>query len=419
MKWKSRYSVLAVIFIAYFLCYFDRIVMGVAIPFIAKDFSLTPLEMGVVMSAFSFSYALFQIPGGLLADKFGAKSVMVCGLLWWSIFTCFTGLVNSLKSMIAVRVLFGMGEGIFPPAAFKTIASWFPKKEVGRANSIMLSTNTLGPALGSIIVAYFIAAWGWRMAFYCLLVPGLIVAPFIWRTCKHPRESRSVSADEMAEIEEVEIKKISDVPETKIGFNQLIRIPIVWMCFFSLFFLNITLWGLGSWFPTYLLQARGFSVIKMGIAGSLPWFSATIGILVCGYLSDRFFKERRHWLIVFGAAFGAASTYLSSAAATGEIAVVYQIIGFFFLFIAMASIFTIPIAVLPAEIAGSAMGLVNTAGQIAGFLSPMTVGYILNITNSNYYYAFMLFVVTLIASSVVALAMGPTKRIVIPLNAQH
>lgn len=408
MVWKTRYNVLSIIFVAYLLCYMDRMVMSTAIPFIAKEFSLSPLEMGAVMSAFFFSYALSQIPGGILADKFGARAIVTGGLLWWSIFTAVTGLASSLKSMIVFRVLFGIGEGIFPPAAFKTVASWFPHREVGRANAIMLTTNCLGPALAPIFVAYLVVEWGWRMVFYSLLVPGVIVAALVWWYCKSPQASEHLSQEELAEIEGDRVTKTST--ERKMGFKQLIQIPLVWKCFFTLFFFNIALWGLMTWLPTYLMQVRGFGIMKMGVAASLPYLSGTIGILLSGYLSDRWFKNSRHLLIVFGASIAAIFIYLNAMAVSAEMAVLYQIIGFFFLWIAMASIFTIPIATLPSEVAGSAMGLVNTAGQAAGFLSPLLVGYILTVTNNDYHYAFIMFVVCLGLSSLAALTIGSTKN---------
>lgn len=409
MNWKIRYNVLSIIFIAYLLCYMDRMVMSTAIPFIAKEFSLSPLEMGAVMSAFFFSYALSQIPGGLLADKFGARAVVAGGLLWWSAFTAVTGLANSLKTMIIYRVLFGIGEGIFPPGAFKTVASWFPHREVGRANAIMLTTNCLGPALAPIFVAYLVTEWGWRMVFYSLFIPGLIVAALVWWYCKHPSNSGHISKEELQEIEGDRISS-AEKSGSAIGFRQLIRIPLVWKCFFTLFFFNIALWGLMTWLPTYLMQARGFTTMKMGIAASLPFLSGTLGILLSGYLSDRWFKNSRHLLVVFGASIGAVFIYLNAMAVSAETAVMHQIIGFFFLWIAMASIFTIPIASLPSEVAGSAMGLVNTAGQAAGFLSPLIVGYILTVTHNDYYYAFMLFVLCLAASSISALTIGGSKK---------
>src|SRR4051812_4948480 len=111
---KKRNIILLVLFITWTLSYMDRMVMTVAIPYIAKDFNLTPVDMGVVMSAFFAGYALFQIPGGLLADKFGPRKTMAIAISWWSIFTGLTAMVSNLTSMLVVRVLFGIGEASFP-----------------------------------------------------------------------------------------------------------------------------------------------------------------------------------------------------------------------------------------------------------------------------------------------------------------
>lgn len=181
MKWKSRYTAVSIVFLIWLVSYLDRMVMSVAIPYIGMEFFLTPVEMGFVMSAFFAGYALCQIPGGILADKFGAQKVMMAGIFWWSIFTGVTGLVGSFTTMILARIVFGIGEGITPSGTWKTLATWTPVKERGFANSIMLSTNALGPAIAPLFVVAIMAALGWRYAFYLLVIPGLILCFLIWK----------------------------------------------------------------------------------------------------------------------------------------------------------------------------------------------------------------------------------------------
>src|SRR5688572_25770347 len=111
MAWKHRYTVLSVLVASWLLCYLDRMVMASAIPFIAEDFKLSPLQMGQVMSAFFVGYALMQIPGGLLADRFGPRIVLAVSLVWWSVMTALTGVVGGLAALLVIRVLFGLGEG--------------------------------------------------------------------------------------------------------------------------------------------------------------------------------------------------------------------------------------------------------------------------------------------------------------------
>src|SRR5690349_14042236 len=132
MIWKPRYSVLAVLFGAYLLCYMDRMAIATAIPFIAKDFQLSPLAMGGVLSAFFIGYALMQFPGGVLADRFGPNRIMTASIVAWSIFTALTGMASSLSALLAIRLVFGLSEGSYPPSASKAITCWFPQAEVGR-----------------------------------------------------------------------------------------------------------------------------------------------------------------------------------------------------------------------------------------------------------------------------------------------
>ena len=119
----------------------DRMVISAAIPYIAKDFNLSPVAMGGVMSVFFVGYALCQIPGGMLADKFGSQKIMGGALVWWSAFTALTGWVGSLMSLLVVRVIFGIGEGLFPGAYYKSLANWFPVRERATANSIVILSN--------------------------------------------------------------------------------------------------------------------------------------------------------------------------------------------------------------------------------------------------------------------------------------
>ena len=148
-KWKGRHTVLLILYITWLVSYLDRMVISTAIPYIAKDFKLSPVAMGAVMSAFFVGYSAFQIPGGMLVDRLGARKIMLWGLGWWTTFTALTGAVNSLAPMIWVRALFGAGEGVGAASTYRVIANWFPPKERGTATAIMLSSNSFGSGTGS------------------------------------------------------------------------------------------------------------------------------------------------------------------------------------------------------------------------------------------------------------------------------
>jgi sugar phosphate permease len=283
---KKRNVVLTILFITWTVCYMDRMVMTVAIPFIAKDFNLTPTSMGVLMSAFFAGYALFQIPGGMLADKFGGKKVMAIAVTWWSIFTVFTGMAANLTTMLVTRVLFGIGEASFPGGSWKTISNWFPKKERATANAVMVASNSLGPAVAPLFVVGVMSAFGWRQVFYFLFIPGLICAALIWHYCKdNPADNKLISAEELKEIQYKDDYELSTTKKLK--FKDVLKNPVVWKLFFTWFAFDIVFWGFASWIPSYLVAARGFQLVKMGIIASLPFFAGTVGSVLGGIISDK------------------------------------------------------------------------------------------------------------------------------------
>ena len=160
-EWRPV-TVYALIWIGWMMSFLDRMVMSLSLPFIGRDMHLDATSQGAIISAFFFGYALCQIPGGLLADRFGARKVMSIGIAWWSVFTTCTGLVGSYPIMLVLRGFFGVGEGCFPGASWKTIATYFPPKERATATAVQSTVNTLGPALASLVAAGIIASFGWR-----------------------------------------------------------------------------------------------------------------------------------------------------------------------------------------------------------------------------------------------------------------
>jgi sugar phosphate permease len=365
---------------AYFLCYMDRMVMASAIPFIAAEFHLSPLQMGGVLSAFFFGYALMQLPGGLLADRFGPNRVLTISIVFWSVFTGLTGLAGSLTALLVIRVLFGLSEGPFPPSASKAIALWYPAREIGRANGLQLAAVNIGAAAAPLLVGPLILHWNWRVVFYSLLIPGLIMALLVRVAVKDPASPHPPDKSE------------ARIVGAKVRLAQVLRQPAVLWCALTLFFANTVSWGLMNWLPTYLLRARGFSIAGMGLGTALPFLAGAAGYYLGGYLSDKFFPEQRSIPIVCGLVLGGAMAYWAAAAPSGEWTIVALVFAFLFLFIALAGLFTLPLIIVPQEAVGAAFGIVNTVGQVAAMLSPLLVGAILNVTHSNFTVVFYCFV---------------------------
>jgi len=409
MRWKHRYTVLAILSSAFMVCYLDRMVMASAIPFIAKDLQLSQLAMGAVLSAFFVGYALMQIPGGLLADRFGPRGVLTSSVTWFSIMTAVSATAPGLGTLLAARALFGLGEGPFPPASSKALSRWFPAGELARANGVQLGATGLGATIAPLFVVALISQWGWRSVFYALLVPGLLLAGLVWRYVRNsPAESPRVTQRELAEYD---LSGLQPASTTKSFRESLRSAPVLW-CAASLFMANLVSWGLMNWLPTYLLQARGFEAHKMGVFAAITNFAGALGNPIGGYLCDRFFSQKLRIPIIWSSILCALFTYLAAVAPSGEWAVFYMVLVFLVSNMSSAAIFTLPLVVVPKHAVGGAFGIVNTAGQIAGVLAPLFIGWILQISHGSF--EFVLYAMVALA----LLAVLPASQIRQPASAE-
>jgi sugar phosphate permease len=294
----------------------------------------------------------------------------------WSVFTALTGLATSLPMLLGIRVLFGMAEGPYPPAAAKAVAGYFPKNEVGRANGLQMASVNIGAAIAPLIVAPLILIWGWRSVFYSLLLPGLLLALAV---------SRFVKA---SPVDGAGARQAAGAHRERPSLRQAVKMPAVLWCCVTVFFANAASWGLMNWLPTYLLQARGFGALRTGVFAAFPFLAGAVGYFLGGYLPDKYFRDRRHIPIALGLFMGAGLTYVAAVAPTGEWAIAAFVGVFLCLFIALSGIFTLPLVLVPSDAVGGVFGLVNTMGQTAGFLSPLLIGYLLNVTDKNFTWAF-------------------------------
>jgi sugar phosphate permease len=359
----------------------DRMVMASAIPFIAQDFHLSPLSMGAVLSAFFAGYTVMQIPGGLLADRFGPRAVLTISIAWWSVLTALTGMASGLTTLLTLRVLFGVGEGPFPSAAAKTLSIWFPQRELGQANGLLIASTLIGATVAPLFTAALIASWGWRSVFFALFTPGLVLAVVVWRFVQNsPPDRKQLTPRRVTEYRDTRQKKLF----AKTNLGEILRTPTVLWCAACAFLSNMLAWGLLNWLPTYLLQARGFGIAKMGMFVALTNLAGVLGYPLGGYICDKYFASRLNVPILIGLIVGGVLTYLAATAPTGEWAVAYLVLAGLLGAIGGTALYTLPLTVVPKYAVGGAFGIVNTAGQLAGVFSPLLVGYILKVTDGNF-----------------------------------
>jgi sugar phosphate permease len=354
-----------------------------------------------VLGVFYAGYAIFQVPGGVLADIYGVRVVATISILWRAIFVALTAATTNLMQLLAVRTLFGLGDGLFPASAFKTIAVWFPKSERTRANSLMLAVMPLGTAIAPLAMIPIVSIWGWRAAFYSLLIPGAVTALLFWGfITNRPSESSRVSVDELLDIEEK-----SGVPArtkvTKADFVGILKRPDVMRYFWAVLAYDTAYWGYWSWLPSYLVKARGFSIAEMGIAASLPSFGGVLGCLVGGWVSDKYFSNRRRLPIISAQLISALLLFLTFTADTATKMVIFQTIGGFFLESFFSTFWALPMTTIPKNLTGITSGLINMAGQIAAFISPIVIGYLVEMAHGGFAPTFAFLIITILVSSTI------------------
>ena len=413
--WRVRYTVLAILLSGWLFSFLDRMVMGIALPYIGDEFGLDNEQKGLIMSAFFLGYALFQIPGGMLADKFGSRKVMAIAIAWWSVFTSLTGMIFSLPIMLVVRCVFGIGEAAFPAGSWKTIATYFPSKQRATATAIQSSVNALGPALATVAAATIIAMFGWRAVFIGLGLPGIVIAIVMYFYVRNDiKDHPGMPAEEIAEVEaDPGVTSAQLVGSNrKISFADLIKKPILWQMVLIWFFFDITYWGFVSWLPSYLIKGRGFSLEQLATYGSLPFFIGTIGLVLGGFLSDKIKARNIHrkWLFIPTALVASVFLYYTQVAATFGGTVTAQIVASFFLFLAFAAFWGLVIDSFPAEIMGTGAATVNFGGQAAGIVAGWAVGKAIDLRAGAYDWAFLILIAGTLAAVLVALTIKDTTK---------
>jgi len=238
----------------------------------------------------------------------------------------------------------------------------------------------------------------WRTVFYVLLVPGIILTLLVWLFVRDdPAKDPNVTAEELAEIEGGVDASVAKV-EPAMGFSAAIRQPGILRYFMVLFAFDLAYWGFTSWLPTYLIKARGFSPIQMGVAASLPFFAASIGCLLGGWVSDRFFSNNRRAPIVGTLLLSAILLYLTYVSTSTAMLLVCQTLTGFFLNSFVSTFWALPMTTMPKSVMGVISGLINMAGQIAAFVSPILVGFLVGLAGGSFSTTFALIIGSLLVS---------------------
>ena len=394
-KSNIRWLMVFMAFLGTSINYVDRANLGVAVPFIQDDLNLGPAETGLILGAFFWTYAAFQLPFGWLVDKVGARLMYAVAVVWWSVFTAATALARGFGSLVGFRLLLGVGEAGAYPANAKVVSEWFPKQERALATSIFDSGARVGTALSPPVVALIIATFGWRTSFVVTGLLGLVWAVVWVALYRRPREHPRASQEEIQYIEAGgarEVEKEEDEgrdPET-VRWLDLFRYKTIWGMMLGFFCLNFVIYFFITWFPDYLVEARGFDLLKLGTYGSIPAIVAIFGGYLGGFVSDYLVRRgmsltaaRKICLVggmLFASVIALAVLVPSAAWALALLSVSYASLTF-----AAASVWSLPadVAPTPGHVA-SIGGIQNFASNLAGIVTTSFTGFMLLITGGSF-----------------------------------
>ncbi len=266
---RARHVVLWLTVAVYMITYMDRVVMSTAAPEMRKDLGFDLVTMSFIIGAFNWSYALFQIPGGLLGDKIGPRRALSLIVLWWSAFTSFTAMAWSSMTLFVIRFLFGVGEAGAFPIATRSLSRWILKTERGYAQGITHAGSRLGSAIALPLVTSIIIHYGWRAAFFTFAALGITWAIiWYWYYRDSPSEHSGVNEAELDLIQTGGAMRKGD--SGKVPWSQILSSRTLWYLSAMYFCYNYSLNVYYNWLPTYFREFRGVTLTEMGFYASLP-----------------------------------------------------------------------------------------------------------------------------------------------------
>lgn len=397
--------------------YIDRSAISVSLPFMTEDFHLTASEQGLILSAFSWTYALMQIPVGSLIDRFGEKVMFGASVFLWSVFTLLTAIARSFGFLLGLRLGLGIGEAGAYPSSAKTVSRWFPQRERARATSIYDSGARIGTAVATPVIAAIIGLWGWHMVFLIAGILGVFWAIGWWALYRTPEMAASVGAAEMEIINEDAAVIAAGATSAAASSGRPVKVArlltkrTVWAMMIGFFCVNFMVTFFLTWFPTYLVSERGFDLLKLGVFGAIPPICSILGSYLGGFLND--FLIKRGWTVtkarktclVIGM-LCCALIGLSAVAPAAWQALVLMSISYAASSFTITTIWCLPADVVPTSTVGVLGGTQNFFSNIGSALSPIIVGAIYQATGS--------FVIPLALAGIVCVIGALTFGIVLP-----
>ncbi len=369
---NRRWVVLSLVFFAILINYIDRGNLSIAAPSIMRDFRIEPATMGVLLSAFFWTYALFQIPAGALVDRFGIRRTYAAGFLVWSIASASIALCRGTTGVIGMRMALGLAESIGPLASIAFIQNNFAGEDQGLPTSIYIAGQNIGPAVGALVGALLLNRFGWRLMFAITGLGALIWLPF-WLAAAPSGKNRGTPQFEKADDNFAAPRRWT--------WSMLLASRTFWAMSLAILLASYYWYFVLTWIPSYLILSRGYSTLGMGRVLSTALFTMAAVNVVAGSAADKLavrvgvFRARL-WFAVLGY-FGTAAILLLLVTPDRSWTLPVLTFSMCATGIGNSSYWTISQHVPPKSLIGRTIGLLNTASVLAGAAAPALTGWML------------------------------------------
>ena len=404
---RASNIVLTMLCLMYFITYLDRVNVSSAASGFGTEFHLSKTEIGLVFSAFAYPYLLFQIVGGWVSDRFGAKRTLIaCGVVWAAA-TVLTGMAGGLLSMLAARVLLGLGEGATFPAATAAMSRWVTKDTRGFAQGITHAAARIGNAVAPPIIVAVMATQGWRTSFYvCAGLSFAWVALWALTFTEHPADHPRITPQELAALPQPK-PKATQVPWGAL-FKRMAPVTVVYFCY------GWTLWLFLSWIPQYFLHSHNLDLKKSALFAASVFFAGVVGDTLGGVVTDRILTHtgsiHRARSVMVAVCMGLTLASLIPLMFTHDLTVCLVCLsaGFFFAEMMIGPMWAIPMDIAP-EFSGTASGMMNTGAALAAIISPVVSGMLID-RFGNWELPFVGSMILMAAGVLLAFRMRPESR---------
>jgi MFS transporter, ACS family, glucarate transporter len=384
---RVRYWVIVFAVTLSVITYIDRVAISVFAPLIQRDLGISKKQMGVCLGAFALAYALFEMPGGFMGDRWGPRRVLLRIVVWWSCFTVATGFVWNQVSLMSTQFFFGAGEAGCFPNLTRAFHTYLPKKERVRAQGIMWLSARWGGAFTPLIATLVVSYVGWRNAFPIFGALGMIWAVAFWAWFKdNPADNPKMNE---AERELLRQQAGDSVAHVKISWSRLLSSSTVWMLCWQYFFLSYGWYFYIQWLPTYLQQGRHMTLVQSAWLGGLPLFLGGIGNMAGVYLGARVAKitgsvAKSRRIVAYIGFLGASSFLVLSTKMSDPVMAVVSIgLASFCNDLVMPGAWGAAMDI-GGVYCGTLSAAMNMWGNLAGFVAPIATGYILTWGHDNW-----------------------------------